>query len=694
MSRLGRSVWLVAVCLVGLAALSAPAAEVPLAPEKVSRALAEEVSGEIAYRYTDALSKFDRVQASPGWHDAAAWIKAELERLGYKDATIEGWPSDGTRRYSTYRSVIGWRAQSAELWLVEPYRERLCFFDEMPITLVKHSRSGQAETELVDVGTGVGEAAYRGKDIKGKIVLATGSPAEVMREAVQMRGAAGILLYYGPDTRPGYPDMIRYTAFWPRWEDRDKVGFGFNVSKNQGATLRRLLEEGRRVVLRADVKTEFFPTELETLTVTLPGAERPEEEVILVAHLCHPTPSANDNASGSGGLLEMARALKKLVDAGAVPAPRRTIRFLWVPEFNGLMPYVLAHLERTRKALAAVNCDMIGEDLHLTGGMLNIFRTPDSRPSFLNDVVGNFAALAERLDLRSLNGSSHPFAWDLQPYSGGSDHVVFNDGALAVPSVMLNRGDTFHHTSLDSMDKVDPTELRRSCFIALGSVYYLAAAGDDEALATARIVARNGLGRLAGDYYDASAPLREAATADALHAAYRQVLNVAAHAVKRETQAVLSTQALAPSAAIHREIAGLKVHLETLGLEFPKEARDAYLRLCAAQGAMPKRLETDEDERRQSLVIPVRTADFVGPLQMDYLSEKLGPEGLKDLKLRGNAAYEAVNFVDGRRSVYEIARAVSAEFNPVDVNDMAGFFALLEKGGLVTLKPAVPARKR
>jgi hypothetical protein len=151
---------------------------------------------------------------------------------------------------------------------------------------------------------------------------------------------------------------------------------------------------------------------------------------------------------------------------------------------------------------------------------------------------------------------------------------------------------------------------------------------------------------------------------------------------------------LAPSAAIHREIAGLKVHLETLGLEFPKEARDAYLRLCAAQGAMPKRLETDEDERRQSLVIPVRTADFVGPLQMDYLSEKLGPEGLKDLKLRGNAAYEAVNFVDGRRSVYEIARAVSAEFNPVDVNDMAGFFALLEKGGLVTLKPAVPARKR
>ncbi|MDH4196877.1 MAG: hypothetical protein OEW05_05670, partial [Candidatus Aminicenantes bacterium] len=260
-------------------------------------------------------------------------------------------------------------------------------------------------------------------------------------------------------------------------------------------------------------------------------------------------------------------------------------------------------------------------------------------------------------------------------------------------SVMLNRGDTFHHTSLDTMDKVDPTELRRSCFIALGSVYYLAVAGDTEALDIARLIARNGLGRLAGDYYDALGGLREAATPDAMHEAFRQVLNVVAHAVKRESQAVLSTQALAPSTALDREIAGLKVHLETMGLEFPKEARDAYFRLCAARGTVPKRLEVSEDERRQGQVVPVRAADFIGPLQMDYVSEKLGPAALQDVKLRGNAAYEAVNFVDGRRSVYEISRAVSAEFSPVDVGDVAGFFALLEKAGLVTLKPASPARK-
>ena len=124
-----------------LAAL-ANAAEAPLASRKLSQALKDEVSGEIAYRYTDSISRFDRVQASEGFHDAAVWIKSELEKMGYKDVALEGWPSDGTTRYYTYRSVIGWKAKSAELWMTSPERERLCSFEEVPLTLVKHSGSG------------------------------------------------------------------------------------------------------------------------------------------------------------------------------------------------------------------------------------------------------------------------------------------------------------------------------------------------------------------------------------------------------------------------------------------------------------------------------------------------------------------------------------------------------------------------
>jgi len=98
------------------------AAEKPLLSHALLQALVDEVSGEIALRYTARLSQFDRVQASDGWHEAAAWIKGELDRMRYRDATIEGWPSSGSTRYYTYKTPIGWRAQSAELWMISPRR--------------------------------------------------------------------------------------------------------------------------------------------------------------------------------------------------------------------------------------------------------------------------------------------------------------------------------------------------------------------------------------------------------------------------------------------------------------------------------------------------------------------------------------------------------------------------------------------
>ncbi len=56
------------------------------------------------------------------------------------------------------------------------------------------------------------------------------------------------------------------------------------------------------------------------------------------------------------------------------------------------------------------------------------------------------------------------------------------------------------------------------------------------------------------------------------------------------------------------------------------------------------------------------------------------------MRLRGYTAYEAINFADGNRSIYDIARAVSAEFGPVDMKKIEDFFKILEKAGLFKLK--------
>ena len=660
--------------------------EQPLADNTLIKALVQEISGEIAYRYTVKISHFDRIQASQGWHDSAVWIKDELEKIGYEDAVIEGWPSNGSTYYYTYRTPIGWQAESAELWMIEPEKKKLCSYEEVPLTLVKHSNAADVEAELVDVGSGVGEESYENKDVRGKIVLATAYTGDVMREAVLKRGAFGVITWYPPEIRPGYPNMIRYTAVWPSWEERERVGFGFNVSKGQGWRLKKLLEEGEKVVLHAKVEAEYSETKVEVLTATFPGSEDLEREVMIIGHLCHPLPSANDNASGSGGMLEMARALKRMVDSGQIDPPKRTIRFLWVPEFAGTIPYIKAHLERTRNTLSVINCDMIGEDLHLTGGTFNITCTPDSVPSYLNDVVVNFTHLAESLDLKSISGSNHPFAYKVLPFSGGSDHYLFNDGALGVPSVMFGHGDTFHHTSLDTPDKVDASELRRVCFIALGASYYLANADAEDARSMSRIISRNGLARLSGNYYDSLNRMLAVAGPESLLESYKQVLNVIEHSAKREMLAVLSSLAFVKDEQVKKWIENSTGNLRTLRSSFQIEAQKFYKNLCLKFGVDPQAVQLNSEEKTMNRIVPVRNQDFVCPLQTDWLTEKLGEDVLEEIKLRGYSAYETLNFADGRRSVLAIAKAVSAEYGPVDLEDVFSFFRLLERAGLVELQ--------
>ena len=669
-----------AMGLAGAGVLSA--GEPPLPSPALLSAIASEVSGDKAYAYTARISQFDRIQANQGWHDAAAWIKSELEAMGYTDATIEGWPSNGSTRYYTWKTPIGWRAKSATLWLTSPRRERLASFEEIPLTLIKHSATGHVEAELVDVGAGVGDEAYEGKDVRGKLVLATGAPGAVAQAAVVRRGAVGMVGWYTPETRPGYPDMIRYTAFWPTWEQRGRQGFGFNVSKNQGSTLQQMLISGRKVVLKADVEAEFFETKVETLTASLQGSEQPGQELLIVGHLCHPTPSANDNGSGSGGMLEMARALKRLVDTGAIPRPRRTIRFLWVPEFSGTVPYIKAHLDRTRGTLAVINCDMIGEDLAKTGGTFNITQTPESLPSYLNDVAVHFARLVEAMDLRATAGSANPFVWRSEPYGGGSDHLLFNDGSLRVPALMFGHGDTFHHTSLDTMDKVDASELRRVCTIALSTMAYLASAGDREAQAMALLVSRSGMGRVAADYHDALAGLLASGGQDAAREALGALDNEVAHASWREGEAVRSAGVFATSPEATAQIGRLAASVEKLASSLRAEAAGRVPPAKPARGTAKAAAPVDPTAQ----VVPVRSADFVCPLDQSYLDEKLGADASKGITLKGDEPYEALNFVDGKRSVADVARAVSAELGPVAPQDVLAYFELLERAGLISLQ--------
>ena len=93
------------------------------------------------------------------------------------------------------------------------YRETLALAERglLRESRADNSRSTHLEAELIDVGAGVSERDYEGRDVKGKVVLASGPAARVQQEAVWKRGAAGVLSWQTnrPDPMDA-PDQVAW----------------------------------------------------------------------------------------------------------------------------------------------------------------------------------------------------------------------------------------------------------------------------------------------------------------------------------------------------------------------------------------------------------------------------------------------------------------------------------------------------
>jgi aminopeptidase YwaD len=285
---------------------------------------------------------------------------------------------------------------------------------------------------VVDVGSGTEDAEYT-QPVEGCAVLATGKPPVVYREAVAKRGARCVITDFMPaqDARIGrtpeeMPDTVNYTSFG---SESQGEGFGFNVSHR---TFKHLQDMVGKEAIEVDA---FFDADAGTgdlqvleAHVGTPGALKP---ILLLAHLCHPRPGANDNASGAALLVELVRVLR------TVPLEREVIA-LWMPEFYGTIAWFA---DQKPDLACAINIDMVGEDQAKTGSTLEVTATPWSLPSFI-------------ADLMAVNLTTHDFRLTLTGFTWGSDHAILNDASVHVPALSLTQWpDRFYHSSDDTPDK-------------------------------------------------------------------------------------------------------------------------------------------------------------------------------------------------------------------------------------------------
>jgi hypothetical protein len=661
-------------------------------PLSVLMDIINEASGDLAFQNELQLTGVNRNRLPEEYattYFESSFILKKLKEYGIEQSEIIDLPT---------RSATTWDAEKAELWMTKPDRRKIADLKEVPASLCSGSVTTDTTAELVYVGPGNRETYYQGKDVKGKIVLVNGPPEMAQRLAVEKFGALGLIGY--SSSHPEFdPDQVGWDSI--RTSETEKPTFAFMVSTRQGQDARDTLERGMTIEVHAVCKTQQVPYKEQMVSALLPGKDYPEEELVFTAHLYEglAKQGANDDVSGCVSILETARVLKKLVDDGKIPPLRRSIRFLFVPEISGTAAYIRKYPEIAKRFFANINQDMVGEALIKNSSFFNLERSVYSLPSYLDDVfesivewVGatqkdSYGFEGNAPSIVSPTGTKDPFYYAIGRFTGGSDHIVFLDGGVRVPAAMFNCWpDMWYHSSGDTPDKSDPTQLKRTVFIGTAGSVFLANAGPLEiqkmaAETSGRAVSRLGLEKLRAEQMIIEAELKD------IHVALKEAQNVVNQAINREQEALASIRFFIKGDAALEGLLKAKIRgTEDLRQPFLRDVEETYTLRCQRENLKPQKLALTVDEVRASKFIPVRTDKMRGYFNAREYFEKM--RELKDLSFQavGRSDYEVRNFIDGRRSLLDIRNAVAAEYGPVALKNVEGYLLGLEKTGFIKIE--------
>jgi len=352
----------------------------------------------------------------------------EGERLW--NPRTQGTPYGEASNDYIYDKFVEWGLDEVEIfenpeatdrYYLETWDVSIEGFDFYATWPCRWSAAGVFESELVYVGEGTTEADYEGKEVEGKIVLADGRARSVYRLAVEEYDAIGILT-----------DSPNLEGFYTTWARCDSIPFGseypgITISYMDGQNLKDLLDEEDPVTVHIDIDAEVMYDTSESVIGTIKGRTNSERYVLVVGHADADAGNmgADDNASGIAALMEIARALMKLISEGKIPRPNFSIKFMPVgTEISDTWAYIEAHEDELNNIIAVINYDECGyggwaDMLYFEGNDI-----PSLQPlmNLLNNIGKDYADIY----------------WDsytTNPFLGGSDHEPYID--VGVPATII-----------------------------------------------------------------------------------------------------------------------------------------------------------------------------------------------------------------------------------------------------------------
>lgn len=623
-----------------------------LVPRITRDAVLNEFSGEEALRHVEILSvdRNRQEEEYSGQFMETEYVTRMAERYGLSEVKVDFFPSDEI-----------WDPVEADLWMIEPVKKKIAGLEIIPEALASGSRDADITAEVVYVGPGRNQD-FKGKNVRGKIVMGSGSVRSIYSAAVSRRKAAGVLGTGSSGVDRGYPGAVPTQIGWQSIRPRkDENGFGFVLSTRQHDEIRSYLEQNKKVVMRAHVRTQMLPYKMNVVSAAIPGTDPGAGELLMIAHLFEriATPGANDNCSGVATILETGRTLAKLISQGILEPPRRTIRFLWVPEISGTREFMYKYPEMQDNLMAVLNFDMTGADLKTTDAFLRMKQTPDSCPSFLNDLLTNLLLCVDQTYIRTQWGTNSQFNYRLCPYISGSDHTVFL--AAGIPAMQFNYySDNFYHSSEDRSKYVDPTEMKRVGFMAASAFYYIATAGPKEAKDLAWESMANGEKWMAEVSRQSIILLQN--RRDKIHHGYLAALNKIDGAFIRAKGNLTSISEISDAEEVTALLSQLTASLESSRKNHSGRFENLYRSRCKALGEKPQEYTPSELEeisrhRVPRNLYPVYSEDYKtrNETVQKHVPRKTPP-------MPRTARSEIPILVDGEHSILDIYRIVRAEF--------------------------------
>jgi len=664
------------------------------------RAIVNEASGERAMHHVLELVPYPRIRPTSEYqaHFQESEVMARFAKeYGYSTVEIESFPTQQRN----------WAPTLGELWMITPSeRRKLYDIHDVAVSVAANSANGDVTAELVDVGMGTRPSDYEGKNVSGKVAIGSAGVAQVWAQASQ-HGAAGAIGYNtlypdrGVDVIPSSSIAVGAN------------GFGWAVSPRVGHDMVARLARGEKVSVRSMIRAETEPGELEMVHATIAGDPRSTEDVIVSGHLYegYLKQGANDDNSGCALTLEVGRAYIKLVQEGKLPKPKHTIHFLWVPEISGTNAWLNAHPDIAKRVYADLNFDMEGIRLTQSRSYWILQRTPDTFPSFLNDIgqsMMEFVSEVTRervryraggygpsLPVQAPNGSDDAFYIKIDKHYGSSDHVTYMQHGI--PAVMfITWPDNWYHSSQDTPDKQDSTQYKRAAVVATGAMAVLASGGDDMA---ARVVSENlarGAERMSDSHRKGLAYMADVADAASLPNAYHEAVVAIRHQANVEKGVVRSASALFDDHADgERKVAAFEPLIDKRAAALLDEAKAAFA-LQAAQrkvAATEPAMTAEEKEASTLLVECVNGSGFSGCTAAPGAAGGRGGGGggggrgsaQTGPQLPQHLTAEATILLGKKKTALEIRDFLSGEFEPIPIGDVLRYLRGREQAGVIRL---------